>query len=77
MIPLNQSPIGENTMITQKRIYELAKLCKSDVNAVKEMDHLKESDQIAYDIEELWYRPVNDIGKPLDMVLYREFFGYS
>lgn len=62
-------------MITQKRIYELAQLIrKGDASAVREMDLLKESSEIAYDLEEYWYRPVNDIGKPLDMVLYREFF---
>ncbi len=65
-------------MVTQKRIYELAQLIGSgDANAVREWELLKESGEIAYDTEEYWYRPINDIGKPLDMTVYRVFFGYT
>lgn len=63
-------------MVTQKRIYELAQLIRNgDTNAVREMDSLKQSGEIVYDTTEYWYRPAQDIGKPLDMAVYRAFFG--
>jgi hypothetical protein len=67
--------MSKNIVVTQKRIFQLAELItEGDANAKKEMTSLKESGQIAYDPEELWYRPVNDIGKPIDDAVYREFF---
>lgn len=55
--------------MTQEEIYQLAKSDKTD--KIKEA---KEKGLIAYDHHELLYRPIEDIGKPLDEELYFKYF---
>jgi len=62
-------------MTTQRTIYELVKQIGQDnPHATSKLFCLKESGQIAYDFAESWYRPADEVGTPLDMDLYNEFW---
>ena len=62
-------------MTTQRTIYELVKrIGQGDESARSKLFSLKEAGQIAYDFAECWYRPVDEVGTPLDMDLYNEFW---
>lgn len=55
--------------MTQEEIYREAK--SGNTNKLAEA---KEKGLIAYDDDEMLYRPIEDIGKPLDEDLYFQYF---
>lgn len=58
--------------MTQQDIYEICRGIQPGGGAA--IIAARDKGPVAYDHQECWYRPIADIGKPLDMALYRKYY---
>ncbi len=59
--------------MTQEEIYKLVKF-SDDQTRIDTINQAKADGLVAYDPDVMLIRPVQDIGKPIDMVLYKKYF---